>query len=76
MITIRDNNDGFEMAKWVIEQGADVSIKCPQGTCLHNAVEFGNPDIIGHILKINPSLITSTDTRNFTPLILAANEVC
>lgn len=45
------------------------------GTALHNAVEFGNPEIIGYILKKNPNLLTVTDTRKFTPLILAANEV-
>jgi hypothetical protein len=56
--------------------GADVSVVCAQGTCLHNAVEFGNPDIIGHILRINPNLLTVVDQRKFTPLILAANEVC
>jgi len=73
MITIRDGND-FELSKWVIEQGADVSVVTVQGTALHNAVEFGNPDIIGYILKINPNLLTVTDSRKFTPLILAANE--
>jgi ankyrin repeat protein len=72
MITIREGSD-FEMSKWVIEQGADVSILTPQGTALHNAVEFGNPDIIGHILKINPKLLYVADSRKFTPLILAAN---
>jgi len=73
MITLRDGVD-FELAKWVIEKGADISVNTAQGTCLHNAVQFGNEDIIDFILKRDPSVLLSTDARNFTPLILAANE--
>jgi ankyrin repeat protein len=75
MITIRDNTDGdFAMAKWVIEQGADVAVMTGAGSAIHNAVEFGNTDIIGHLLKINSALLNSVEARGFTPLILAAAE--
>jgi len=75
MVTAKDNSD-FELCKWVIEQGADVSINTSQGTALHTAVEFGTPDIIGYILKRNKEnekLLHVTNPRNFTPLILAAD---
>eukprot|EP01126_Amoeba_proteus_P041441 TRINITY_DN445_c0_g2_i12.p1 TRINITY_DN445_c0_g2~~TRINITY_DN445_c0_g2_i12.p1 ORF type:complete len:425 (-),score=78.84 TRINITY_DN445_c0_g2_i12:135-1409(-) len=73
MVTIREDSD-FTLAKWVVEQGANVNVRCSHGTALHNTVEFGNRDLLDFMMQhgAKPSL-DLTDSRSFTPLILAAS---
>jgi len=74
MVTIRENGD-FEFTKWVVEQGADVAVMCPQGSAVHNAVDFATEDLLGYLLKHGgDKLLSTADSRGFTPLILAANS--
>eukprot|EP01124_Arcella_intermedia_P031653 TRINITY_DN7205_c0_g1_i1.p1 TRINITY_DN7205_c0_g1~~TRINITY_DN7205_c0_g1_i1.p1 ORF type:complete len:425 (+),score=96.34 TRINITY_DN7205_c0_g1_i1:65-1339(+) len=72
MLSIREGAD-FKLTRWLVEQGADVTVVTPTGTALHNACEYGDLPIIEFLLKHGgDKLFTAADARGFTPLTVAA----
>jgi len=74
MLSIREDAD-FKLTRWLVEQGADVTVVTPTGTAVHNAVEYGDLSILDFLLKHNgDKLLTTGDSRDFTPLTVAAHK--
>jgi len=67
-----------QFAKWMIANGADVSIHCPSGektSALHKACEFASIDLVKLILdKGGRVLLDKQDIKGSTPLIIAAEH--
>jgi ankyrin repeat protein len=80
MLSIREGED-FKLTKWLVESmKARVDVVTENGSALHNACEHGDLDIIDFLLKHGgEKVIYSLDTREFSPLTVAAfkgrNEV-
>jgi len=73
MVAIREGAD-LELAKFVVELGGDVAITNSAGSALHNAVEFGTPELIDYLIEHGADKILNyADSRGYTPLILAAS---
>jgi len=74
MLSIREGAD-FRTTKWLVEMGADVTVKTPLGTALHNACKHGTIDILDFLLKHGGDKILQTvDSRDLTPLTVAADK--
>jgi len=74
MLSVREGAD-FNLTRWLVDQGADVSVVTPTGTAVHNACEYGDLSILDFLLKHGgDKLLQTGDSRKFTPLTVAAHK--
>jgi ankyrin repeat protein len=63
------------VAELLLGSGADPSIRDADGSLpLHWATERGLAGLITHLLQQAPALLNSTDSKGFTPLLLASHK--
>ena len=79
MLTLFSEEPDEQFARWLVEEGADVSIHCPEGeqsTALHKAAESASVDLVEFLLAQPGALplLEARDITGRTPLIAAAEK--
>mmetsp|Transcript_14717 Transcript_14717/g.46201 ORF Transcript_14717/g.46201 Transcript_14717/m.46201 type:complete len:433 (-) Transcript_14717:111-1409(-) len=79
MLTLFSDEPDEQFARWLVEEGADVSIHCTEGeqsTALHKCAESASTDLLEFLLQQPGALplLEARDVTGRTPLIAAAEK--